>query len=93
MADLVSAFLSGSTANVGAVGRRAAGGSAGLTTVAPRGGPLDVANCELVIDGKRIPLTRLELGVLQYLEGHQVAWSNGTSSSSTCGTNSTLGAM
>ena len=31
---------------------------------------MDIANCELVIDGKRIPLTRLELGVLQYLEGH-----------------------
>jgi pimeloyl-ACP methyl ester carboxylesterase len=54
--ELVAGFLSGGVTNVEVVG--------------PTSGPLDVANCELVIDGKRTRLTRLELGVLQYLEGH-----------------------
>jgi pimeloyl-ACP methyl ester carboxylesterase len=58
VAQLVSRFLSGSAANPAA------------TATAPTSEPLDVANCELVIDGKRTRLTRLELGVLQYLEGN-----------------------
>jgi DNA-binding response OmpR family regulator len=54
--ELVTEFLSSSVVNA--------------TAAAPTSRPLDVANCELLIDGKRTRLTRLELGVLQYLENH-----------------------
>lgn len=44
------------------------GGSVAPVTVEEPACRLDVDNCELVIDQKRISLTRLELGTLRYLE-------------------------
>jgi hypothetical protein len=57
--------------DVAAEGGRFLAGSAPIDSAEPAACRLDTDNCELVIGEMRVPLTRLELGTLRYLEEHR----------------------